>query len=165
VTPEADPVLRRLEREALVCCAALAIVALVIRGGRPDVALGVLGGGLLTGLSYWTIKAAVTGLVRAITPAGREADAGVTAKADDDHGGTSTAVDRPGSAGGTGPGMAWLAFRIAGRYALLILTAYVMIARLRLHPVGLLMGASSFVAAAGIEAVRALAGATAGDRR
>jgi len=43
---------------------------------------------------------------------------------------------------------------VIGRYALLALLAYVMIARLRLHPLGLLAGASSVVAAAAIEAGR-----------
>ena len=46
--------------------------------------------------------------------------------------------------------------RFVGRYALLGLLAYVMIARLRLHPIGLLAGASSFAAAAFVEAVRLL---------
>jgi len=49
-------------------------------------------------------------------------------------------------------GLAVLA--IAGRYALLAFLAYVMIARLRLHPVGLFVGASSFVAVAAVEAAR-----------
>jgi hypothetical protein len=40
------------------------------------------------------------------------------------------------------------------RYALLGLLAYVMIARLRLHPWGLLAGASSVVAGVSLEAVR-----------
>jgi hypothetical protein len=43
------------------------------------------------------------------------------------------------------------------RYALLGFLAYVMIARLRLHPMGLLVGASSVTAAAFVEAVRHLA--------
>jgi hypothetical protein len=43
---------------------------------------------------------------------------------------------------------------VAFRYALLALLAYVMIARLRLHPLGLLAGASSVVAAAAVEAFR-----------
>jgi hypothetical protein len=45
---------------------------------------------------------------------------------------------------------------IVGRYALLGFLAYVMIARLRLHPLGLLAGASSFVAAVSIETLRLL---------
>jgi hypothetical protein len=46
--------------------------------------------------------------------------------------------------------------RMAGRYALLGFLAYVMIARLRLPPLGLIAGASSVVAAATIEALRFL---------
>ena len=43
--------------------------------------------------------------------------------------------------------------KLAGRYALLGFLAYVMIARLRLPPLGLIAGASSIVAAVVIEAV------------
>jgi hypothetical protein len=50
----------------------------------------------------------------------------------------------------------WIVVKVAARYALLAFLAYVMIARLRLHPVGLLAGASSVVAAASIEALRLL---------
>src|SRR5436190_23136557 len=46
--------------------------------------------------------------------------------------------------------------KIAGRYALLAFLAYVMIARLRLPPLGLIAGASSLAAAAAIEAIRLL---------
>ena len=47
--------------------------------------------------------------------------------------------------------------KMVGRYALLAVLAYVMIARLRLHPVGLVVGASSLVVAATVEAARWLA--------
>jgi hypothetical protein len=50
----------------------------------------------------------------------------------------------------------WIVVKVAARYALLAFLAYVMIVRLRLHPVGLLAGASSVVAAASIEALRLL---------
>ena len=43
--------------------------------------------------------------------------------------------------------------KLAGRYALLGFLAYVMIARLRLPPLGLIAGASSVMAAALLEAV------------
>ena len=46
--------------------------------------------------------------------------------------------------------------RMTGRYALLGFLAYVMIARLRLPPLGLIAGASSVVAAAVIEAAGVL---------
>jgi hypothetical protein len=42
------------------------------------------------------------------------------------------------------------------RYGILAVAAYVMLARFRLHPVGLLAGASSLVVAAGVAAARAL---------
>ncbi len=60
----------------------------------------------------------------------------------------------PAAAGRGGAGRALL--KLTGRYALLALLAYVMIARLRLHPVGLIVGASSLVASASLEAVRVL---------
>jgi hypothetical protein len=48
------------------------------------------------------------------------------------------------------------AVKIVVRYALLAFLAYVMIARLRLPPLGLMAGVSSVAAAAGIEVVRLL---------
>lgn len=100
------------------------VLALVLPGGGREVALGILAGGGLVGISYWAIKSSIDGLTRA-------------------------------AAGDTGrPGMAWPLLKFAGRYALLAFLAYVMMARLRLHPVGLLVGASSVVAAATIEAIR-----------
>jgi hypothetical protein len=49
---------------------------------------------------------------------------------------------------------AFILIKLAGRYALLGFLAYVMIARLRLHPIGLLAGASVIPLAATIEAIR-----------
>ena len=109
----ADPFRRRLERTAIVVCLAMTAVALVVARGRPGPAVGVLAGGLLIGVSYWTISLAVYG-----------------------------------------EKVPWTLARVVLRYALLGLLAYVMIARLRLHPLGLLAGASSVVAAASIEACR-----------
>lgn len=55
------------------------------------------------------------------------------------------------------PGVtSWIVLKVVARYALLGFLAYVMIARLRLHPVALLVGASSVAAAASIEALRLL---------
>ena len=48
---------------------------------------------------------------------------------------------------------AFVTLKIAGRYALLGFLAYVMIARLRLPPLGLIAGASSFAVAAAFETV------------
>jgi hypothetical protein len=127
-----DPLLRRLERTGLAWCLGVAAVALAVRGGRPDVALGVLGGGVLMGLSYWAIRSSVTALVALVTP-----------------GGSPTPRVPKGR----------LLLQLAGRYALLGLLAYGMIARLRLHPVGLVLGVSSLFVAAVVEVVRLQAGA------
>jgi hypothetical protein len=120
--------LRRLERTAIVACLVMAIIALASAGGRPGAAIAVLAGGLLAGFSYWTIGLGVNRLVTSLT----HADGG------------------PASP----PARGFTVTRIVARYALLTLLAYVMISRLRLHPLGLLAGASSVVAAAAVEALR-----------
>lgn len=129
---ERDPVLRRLERSAVIWCASLAVGALVWQRGQPGVALGVLGGGALAGASYWTITSSVdrltAGLARRAAQGGRRSRARL--------------------------GLALAVFVL--RYALLGVLAYVMIARLRLHPIGLLLGASSVAAAAATEAIRTI---------
>ena len=81
--------------------------------------LAVLGGGLLIGISFLSIRGGVEDI---------------------------SLRRRAGRA----------VLKIAGRYALLAFLAYVMIARLRLPPLGLMAGASSVVAAATVEAVRFL---------
>jgi hypothetical protein len=131
---ERDDTLRRVERNAFFICAAMTAAACFLRP-RPAVALGVLGGGLLVGVSYWTLKSSVTALVDVLAGVGR----GPAATADS---------DRPRA------NMRREIVKLTLRYALLGLLAYVMIARLRLHPWGLLAGASSVVAGVSLEAVR-----------
>jgi hypothetical protein len=123
-----DAVLQRVERTAIVCCGAMAIAALAIAKGSPRPAIAVLAGGFLIGLSYWSIKSGISNLLDAAAGGGAQARA---------------------------PRVR-IAFQLAGRYALLGFVAYVMIVRLRLHPLGLLAGASSIVAAVTVEAVRVL---------
>ena len=87
--------------------------------------LGVLGGGLLIAVSLYTIGGGVAAIVAA--------------------------------ASGQTPGRQNLTtalLKVVVRYALLGFLAYVMIARLRLHPIGLLVGATSITAAVFVEAVR-----------
>ena len=129
---EPDRTLRRIERTALVWCVALAALTLAWRRGRPDVALGVVGGGALAGASYWAIRWSVSRLTTGVARRTRE-------------GGDA----RPSRRRLVVPVLV-----LVLRYALLGLLAYVMIARLRLHPIGLLLGASSVAAAAAFEAVR-----------
>ena len=135
---DADPLIRRLQRNALASSALATVAALAIRPEQPAIAGGVAGGGLLALTSLWAIRASVDALVSRLAPS-----TAATAASPD---------GEPAPAGAA----AGLAVKLAGRYALLGLGAYVMIARLRLHPVGLLIGASSLVAGASIEAVRSL---------
>jgi hypothetical protein len=120
-----DALLDRLQRTAAVCCLAMAAIALIVTRNWWA-ALSVIGGGVLIGISFVSIRGGIEGL-------------------------ETQATDRA-----RGPKVARAVVRMAGRYALLALLAYVMIARLRLHPLGLLAGASSVVAAAVIEAGRLL---------
>ena len=55
--------------------------------------------------------------------------------------------------GGPG-GRSWALVKFFTRYAILAVAAYVMLARLRVSPVGLIAGASSLVIAAGAAAAR-----------
>lgn len=124
----ADP-LRRIERHAVVLCVAGAGLTYVLTWSWP-LALGVLGGGVLVAISLFAIRSSVDALLALMT------------------GGADPQAARRRAAGAL--------FRLVGRYALLAVLAYVMIARLRLHPIGLLIGASSLVASAALEAVRVL---------
>jgi hypothetical protein len=113
-----EELLDRLQRNAVVSCALMALVAVAIaRDWRAGAA--VLGGGLLVATSFLSIRGGVEDI-----------------------------------AGGRRAGRALL--KVAGRYALLAFLAYVMIARLRLPPLGLIAGASSIVAASLVEALRFL---------
>jgi hypothetical protein len=123
----ADQTAQRVERTAWYACAGMAVLALIMSRGAPGPAVAVLSGGALIALGYWSLKSGVS-LLDAPVPAGpsRRRRSAATI------------------------------LKVAGRYALLGFLAYVMIARLRLHPVGLLAGASSFVAAVSIETLRLL---------
>ncbi len=126
---ETDAVLRRVERTAIAVCGATAVAALILTRGAVGAAAAVAAGGMLIGVSYWAIKTGVSELLQAVA--------------------------LRGAAGAPVPRRS-IVLKLAGRYALLALLAYVMIARLRLHPLGLLAGASSVTAAVSIEALRSL---------
>lgn len=124
----ADAALRRFERDAVGACLVLAVAALVLVTPWRGVATaaraagGVLGGGLLTAISYRAIKGAATALVGiAVLSFGRRA---------------------------------FLCVKFFTRYALLAVAAYVMLTCLRLHPVGLLAGATAPFVAALMQVVR-----------
>lgn len=131
---DADPVLRRLERTAMAACGAMALIAFAIRRGQLAPAAAVLAGGALAGLSYWALGRGVHALARAMSARDQ----------------TASSAER------SRPRLAWTLSSVVLRYALLAFLAYVMLARFHLHPLGLLAGASSVVAAASVEAVRLL---------
>ena len=129
---ERDRTLRHVERNAFLICAAMTAAACFVPP-RPALALGVVGGGLLVGVSYWSLKSSVTALVDLL--------AARSSGMSDDPAPPRANPRRE-------------IVKLTLRYALLGLLAYVMIARLRLHPWGLLAGASSVVAGVSVEAVR-----------
>ena len=53
---EADPMLRRIERSAVVACGAMAVVAALVARGRIAAAAGVVAGGALAGIAYRGLK-------------------------------------------------------------------------------------------------------------
>jgi hypothetical protein len=126
---EADPLLRRIGRTAVIVCALMAVIALVMSSAPLRSAFAVIGGGLIAGVSYLAIQSGVSTLVERLV--------------------VSDAPPRR-------PALRWAVTKLTLRYALLGFGAYVMIARLRLPPLGLLAGASSIVAAVAVEAVRLL---------
>ncbi len=133
-----DVLLKRVERTAVVVCALMAVVALALTRGRFLPAVAVLCGGALASVSYRLIVAGAGGMADTMAPRATDGPpAGRVAPARVAHPAVTAAI-------------------VGGRYALLALLAYVMIARLRLPPLGLLAGASSVVAAVSIEAFRFL---------
>jgi hypothetical protein len=125
---EPDAMLRRVERGAAVACLAMTAAAWAMARGAAWAPLGVLGGGLLVLISYRGIKGGIDALAGA----------------------------RTGDANGrTGQAIGLVKFFT--RYAILAAAAYVIMARLRLPPVAVFAGASSFVVAVAMEAVRGIA--------
>jgi hypothetical protein len=141
---QVDVILRRVGRTAAVLCLLMSAVAFAITGGRPAAALAVLAGGLLVLVSYRMIVSG-TGVLPVAPSASAD-----TGHARGEPAGSDARV--PGASSSRRPLLTGA--NVAGRYALLTVLAYVMIARLRLYPLGLLAGASSVVAAAALEAGR-----------
>lgn len=126
-----DPALRRFELDALIVWGALTALALVVTRGRADAALGVAAGGALMAVSYLGIKGGANVLAAAARPTSPKRRLVVIG-----------------------------ALKFLGRLALLALGAYAILTRLRLHPVGVLVGASVPVIAAAMQLPRLLRRAT-----
>ena len=116
----------RVARDTAIACVAIAILFLLWRR-HVSSPLGVLGGGLLIGLSFWAIRGTVDTLI------------GLR------------------SAGETGRiSTAFVLVKFFTRHVIVALAAYGMMVRLRLDPMGLLAGVSSLGVAVGVEALRDL---------
>jgi len=125
--------IQRLQRNAIVACVGMALLAAVIARSFWWAA-AVIGGGVLIGISFLVLASGVSGI--GANPADPADPADPTDPTDPtDH--------RPG----------FLLLKVTGRYALLGFLAYVMIARLHLPPLGLILGVSSFVVAATAELI------------
>ena len=106
-------------RDTAMATVALAAGALLVAPGRPRVALGVVGGGVLAALSIW----ALGGVVNALA------------------GGAENGENRPLS-------RTFLLVKFFTRHGILAVAAYVMMVRLHLDPVGMLVGVTSAVVGA-----------------
>ena len=124
---EVDPVLRRVERNGVIACGVMAVIAWAIARGRVAAPLGVVGGGLLVAVSYRGIKGGIDALV------------GGMAAADAGNNGRQAAIGL---------------VKFFTRYGILAAAAYVIMARLRLPPLAVFAGASSLVVAVTLEALR-----------
>jgi hypothetical protein len=145
---EPDRAVRLFERDAAIACIAMAAVALALGRGRPDGAAGVLAGGALAGLSYWALKGVVGAVASVAGRAGQQ----------------TGAEGQPGTALPAGQRVL-LAVKFSLRYALLAVGAYVMLACFRVHPVGLLAGATTPFVAALVQVARAARACSEGKRR
>jgi hypothetical protein len=127
----------RVARDTALACVAIALAFFTWK--RTLAApLGVLGGGLLIGLSFWAIRGTVDTLVARSEGLSRRSPEG--AKADE--------------TGGNSAGFALVKFFT--RHGIVALAAYGMMVRLHLDPLALLAGVSSLGVAVGVEALRDL---------
>jgi hypothetical protein len=102
----------------------MAAAAWALTRGRIDAAVGVLAGGALIAISYRGIKSGINVVVEAASGGKRDGAAAI--------------------------GLV----KFFTRYAILTAAAYVIMARLRLPPVAVFVGASSLVVAVMVEALR-----------
>ena len=116
----------RVARDTAIACLAIAIVFLLWKRNLAA-PLGVLGGGVLIGMSFWAIRGTVDTLI-GLRPGGET--------------------------GRISTGFALVKFFT--RHAIVALAAYGMMVRLHLDPMALLAGVSSLGVAVGVEALRDL---------
>jgi hypothetical protein len=119
-------VLNRISRDTALACLAIALVFFLFK--RTLAApLGVLGGGLLIGLSFWAIRGTVDALIALRTK-------------------DETVRNLPRFA----------LVKFFTRHGIVALAAYGMMVRLHVDPLGVLLGVTSLGIAVGVEALRDL---------
>ena len=120
--------IERIARNTAITC--IVLTALAAAWTRePLVALGVLGGGALIGLSFWAIRGTVDALI---------------------------AIRSSGETPGKSTGLQLVKFFT--RHGILALAAYGMMVRLHLDALGLIVGVSSLLIAVAGEVLRDLRG-------
>ena len=127
----------RIARDTALACVALAIGFWVWKRNLAS-PFGVLGGGLLIGLSFWAIRGTVDGLI-GLSP-------GVSPRRHDEAKADETGRKSTG----------FTLVKFFTRHGIVALAAYGMMVRLHLDPLGLLAGVSSLGVAVGVEALRDL---------
>jgi ATP synthase I chain len=117
---------KRVARDTAMACIAIAMLFLL---WKRNIAapLGVIGGGLLVGISFWAIRGTVDALV---------------------------SLRSGGETGRISTG--FLLVKFFTRHVIVALAAYGMMVRLHLDPMGLLAGVSALGVAVGVEALRDL---------
>ena len=116
--------IERIARNTVITCVVLAALAGAWTR-ETSAPLGVLGGGLLIGLSFWAIRGAVDALIA-----------------------VRTSGETPAKSTG------FQLVKFFTRHGMLALAAYGMMVRLHLDPLGLLAGVSSIVIAVAVEVLR-----------
>jgi len=119
-------VIERLARTTAIVCVVMAI-AFAIWKRNVAAPLGVLGGGVLIAISFWAIRGAVDGLIEA--------------RSQPETGRKSTG---------------FTLVKFFTRHGIVALAAYGMMIRLRVDPMGLLVGVSSLAVAVAVEVIRDL---------
>ena len=127
----------RIARDTALACLAIALVFFLFK--RTLAApLGVLGGGLLIGLSFWAIRSTVDTLIALQPSLSRRSRDAATAD--------ETGLKRPRFA----------LVKFFTRHGIVALAAYGMMVRLHVDPLGVLLGVTSLGIAVGVEALRDL---------
>jgi hypothetical protein len=134
---EADPSLRRIERDSAVLCVIATLGALAFERGHLELAFGVIAGAGMMTIGYAAIRSGVDAAIGKAVPQEGEDDPAAPAA-------------RPRMSGAT--------VRFVSRYAIVAAVAVVAIGPLHANPIGLVIGVSLPVIAIAVEAVRLVAG-------